>query len=204
MRPVGRLEVEAGIHRHDRQALHRQPEVAPDHRGEAVGLALERHDGALDLLVVLELDLVEPDELDGDAGGAGDADDAVLVGREDLLHVAVGDDVAHGRAAVAGHDDAAVEEQRHDRRAVRRLDARPGRQAPAGRQQLGAVGGDELGERRGAGREEGVVEPAAIVPWTAGSLAALLHEAADELLGVGLQDAVDLVEDAVDVVGGPP
>src|SRR5580765_398709 len=31
------------------------------------------------------------------------------------------------------------------------------------------------------------------------SLAALLDEAADELLRVGLEDAVDLVEDAVDV-----
>src|SRR5829696_4321765 len=32
------------------------------------------------------------------------------------------------------------------------------------------------------------------------SLAALLHEALDELLGVALEDVVDLVEDRVDVV----
>ena len=32
------------------------------------------------------------------------------------------------------------------------------------------------------------------------SLPALLHEAADELLGVGLQHLVDLVEDRVDVL----
>ena len=32
------------------------------------------------------------------------------------------------------------------------------------------------------------------------SLAALLHEAADELLGVGLEHLVDVVEDRVDVV----
>jgi hypothetical protein len=38
----------------------------------------------------------------------GDADDAVVVGREDLLDVALRDDVAHRGAAVAGHDDTAA------------------------------------------------------------------------------------------------
>src|SRR3954469_23544383 len=44
---------------------------------------------------------------------------------------------------------------------------------------------------------------AGVAPRTGGSLAALLHEAADELLGVRLEHPVDLVEDAVDVVGQP-
>ena len=42
-------------------------------RGEPVGLAVEGEQRALDLLVVLELDLEQPDQLDGDAGRAGDA-----------------------------------------------------------------------------------------------------------------------------------
>ena len=49
---------------------------------------------ALDLLVVLELELEELDHLDGRAGGAGDGDARVAVGREDLLDVAVADEVA--------------------------------------------------------------------------------------------------------------
>ena len=43
------------------------PEVAADHQGEPVGLALEGERGALDLLVVLELDLEQADHLDRDA-----------------------------------------------------------------------------------------------------------------------------------------
>src|SRR5580765_4484719 len=39
----------------------------------------------------------------------------------------------------------------------------------------------------------------AALPQVRGSLAALLDEAADELLGIGLEHAVDLVEDGVDV-----
>ena len=78
-------QVEAGEERHDRQALHGQAEVAADHRREPVGLALQREQRALDLLVVLELDLEELDQLDRDAGGPGDADGGVLVGAEHLL-----------------------------------------------------------------------------------------------------------------------
>ena len=44
---------------------------------------------ALDLLVVLELQLEQPDHLDGRAGGAGDGDPRVAVGREHLLDRAV-------------------------------------------------------------------------------------------------------------------
>ena len=60
-------------------------EVAADHRREPVRLALQGQQRALDLLVVLELDLEELDQLDGEAGRAGDADGGVVVGGEDLL-----------------------------------------------------------------------------------------------------------------------
>ena len=49
---------------------------------------------ALDLLVVLELELEQLDHLHGRAGRAGDGDAAVAVGREHLLHRAVADEVA--------------------------------------------------------------------------------------------------------------
>ena len=61
---------------------------------------------ALDLLVVLELQLEELDHLDGRTGRAGDGDTAVAVGREHLLHRPVRDQVARGGPPVAGHHDA--------------------------------------------------------------------------------------------------
>ena len=73
---------------------------------ELVGLALEAERRALDLLVVLELELEELDHLDGRAGGAGDGDARVAVGREDLLDGAVADEVARGGPPVAGHHHA--------------------------------------------------------------------------------------------------
>ena len=90
----------------------------------------------------------------------GDADAGVLVGVEDLLDVALGDEVAHGRAAVAGHDDAAGERERDDRRAVRRLGGQrcDRRRAPAG-EQVGRVVAEELGERRRARRQVGGRQP---------------------------------------------
>ena len=147
MRPWLGGEVVAGEQRHDGEALHRQAEVGADQRGEPVGLAVHRQRGALDLLVVLELDLEQPDHLDGEPGRAGDADHGELVGREDLLDVALGDDVAHRGAPVAGHDDAAGEGGRDDRRAVRRQVAgvTGGDGAPA-RQQVGRVRAEEVGE----------------------------------------------------------
>ena len=59
------------------------------------------------------------------------------------------------------------------------------------------MGADELGERRRARGQVRRGQPARVDVLE--SLAALLHEPADELLGVGLEDAVDLVEHAVDV-----
>jgi hypothetical protein len=44
---------------------------------QLVGLALEAERGALDLLVVLELELEQLDHLHGRPGGAGDGDAAV-------------------------------------------------------------------------------------------------------------------------------
>ena len=131
----------------------------------------------------------------------GDADAGVLVGGEHLLDVALGDDVAHRGAPVAGHHDAAGEGGRDDRRAVRDVDGQVGLPpaAPSG-QQVGRVPGQEVDERRAAWRQEGFRQPAGGSKSSSGSLPTLLHEAADELLGVLLEHLVDLVEDRVDVV----
>ena len=121
------VQVVAGEQRHDGQALHGHAEVGADQGGEAVGLAVHRQRRALDLLVVLELGLEQPDHLDGEAGGAGDPDGGELVGREDLLDVALGDDVAHRGPPVTGHHHAAGEGGGDDRGAVRREVARVAR-----------------------------------------------------------------------------
>ena len=65
-------------------------QVVAHHLAELVGLALEAEDGALHLLVVLELELEQLHHLDGRPGGAGDGDAAEAVGREHLLHRACG------------------------------------------------------------------------------------------------------------------
>ncbi len=138
------------------QSLHRETEVAAHERAEPVGLAVEGQSDALELLVVLELHLEEPDQLDGDAGAAGDADARELVRREDLLDVALRDVVASGGAPVTGHHHAAGERRRDDRRAVRSDLGRDGgtRQAAPG-QQVRRVAGEELREGGGAERTEG-------------------------------------------------
>jgi hypothetical protein len=154
-RRVARGEVDAAEDRHDGEALHGGAEVAPDHRGEPVGLAVEGQHRALDLLVVLELHLEQADQLDADAGRAGDADQRVGVGGMHLLDVALGDEVAHGGPPVAGHDHAAVGHDRHDRGGVRGQPARgAGGQRPAAGQQIGVGGAQELGE--GGGADAGV------------------------------------------------
>src|SRR5680860_132299 len=61
------VEVETGEHRDHGQALHGHRQIRPDHRGEPVGLALDRQQRPLDLLVVLELDLEQLHHLDGKA-----------------------------------------------------------------------------------------------------------------------------------------
>ena len=95
---------------------------------------------------MLELDLEQPDDLDGQPGGARDADAGELVGREDLLDVALGDDVAHGRSPVTRHDDAAGEGRRDDRRAVRCVEGAAEGQVARTGQQVRGVAGQELGE----------------------------------------------------------
>ena len=74
--------VEAGEQRDDGEALHRHRQVAADHRAEPVGLAVQAQQRAFDLLVVLQFHLEQPGDVDGDAGGAGDAQHRILVGRE--------------------------------------------------------------------------------------------------------------------------
>ena len=134
------VEVEAGEQRDDGESLHREAEVGADQGGEPVGLAVHRERRALDLLVVLELGLEEPHHLDRETGGAGDADHGVLVGREDLLDVALGDDVAHRGAAITRHHDAAGERRGDDGGAVRREVAGvAGRYGAARRQQVGRL-----------------------------------------------------------------
>ena len=91
---------------------------------------------ALDLLVVLELELEQPDHLHGRAGGPGDGHPAVPVGRVHLLHGAVGDRRAGGGPAVAGHHHAVGVADGRDRRAVAR--SRAG--GPDGRAPTGANG----------------------------------------------------------------
>ena len=146
-RRVGRVDVETGEQRDDGQTLHGHAEVAADHRGQPVGLAVKGQLGALDLLVVLELDLVEPDDLDRQPRHAGDADQRVVIGLEDLLDVALRDQVARGGAPVAGHDHTVGVDRRDDGRAVR--DGGPVTHRAG--QQLRGCGTDEVGERGRAG-----------------------------------------------------
>lgn len=152
---TAQVQVVAREERDDGQALHRHAQVAPDHGGEAVGLALQREHGALDLLVVLQLQLEEPDHLHREPGGAGDADRAVLVGREDLLDVPLGDHIAHGGPPVTGDHHPAGEDRRDDGGPVRRVDGQPRREHTASGEQFRRMVRQELDERRGSGGEEG-------------------------------------------------
>ena len=75
---------------------------------------------------MLQLDRVQPGELDRDGGGAGDPGGRVIVGDVDLLHVAPGDHVGLRRAAIARDENTAGILQRDDRGAVRQRVARRG------------------------------------------------------------------------------
>src|SRR5262249_59629104 len=96
------LLVVPGEQRDHDQALHGAAEVAADEGGQPVRLALQRQGPALKLLVVLELKLEQPDELEPDPGHAGDADAGVVVAAEHLLDVPLRDQVAGGGPAGAG------------------------------------------------------------------------------------------------------
>ncbi len=131
--PALAAQVVAGEDRHDDHAHHRRLEVAADHHRELVGLALEAERRALDLLVVLELELEQLDHLHRRTGGAGDGDTAVAVGLDDLLHRPMGDQVAGRGTPVAGHHDAVGEAQRRRTswRGARRARAITSPEAPA-------------------------------------------------------------------------
>ena len=151
---VGGVEVVADEQRHERQPLHRGAEVAPHHAGQLVGLAVEGQRDALDLLVVLQLDREQAHRLDREPGRARDAGRRVVVGDEDLLHVARGDEVAHGGPPVAGDRHPAGEHRGDDRRPVGHVAAASG--VTAGRppgQEVGPHLAEEVDERGGPGAE---------------------------------------------------
>ena len=112
-------DVVAGEQGDDGEALHGRREVVADHRPQLVGLALEGQDRPLHLLVVLELELEEPDHLHGRAGGARDPDPRQVVGLEDLLHPATRHLIAGGGLTIAGHDHALAIAHGEDGGAVR-------------------------------------------------------------------------------------
>ncbi len=165
---AGRGEVVADEQRDDDEALHGLGEVLPDHGREAGRLGREGHRDALDLLEVVQLDLVEPHHVEGEADGAGEGDGRVVVGGVHLLQVALGDEVAHRGPAVPGYQHAVAVGEREHGGAVREpvrghLDA--GRERGRGGQQRRPVRGQELGEGRRPRREEGLARQArAVVP----------------------------------------
>ena len=197
MRPVPAGQVVAGEQRHHGEALHGHGQVLADHLAQLVGLALEAEDDALDLLVVLELGLEEPDHLDRRPGGAGDGHRRVAVGREDLLHGPVGDGVPLGGPPVAGHDDAVGEAQCHHRGAVTEPVAAAADRRPGGRAMVGpamAPAADAGPTKSGPGSSVGRKRAG-----SPGLLATLLDVVAHELLGVVLEHLVDLVEQVVEL-----
>ena len=115
-------------------------QVGPHHLGQLVGLALQAEGLALDLFVVLELELEEPHHLHGRAGRPGDGDPAVGVGRVDLFQRAVGDRRPGGGPPVAGHDHAVAVAHGADRRAVGHLEAGAVRAYAPGRHSRGRTG----------------------------------------------------------------
>ncbi|CAM5696005.1 hypothetical protein SGRIM128S_00328 [Streptomyces griseomycini] len=161
--PLGGGAVVAGEERHDGEALHGQAEVLADHHGQPGRLGGEGHGDALDLLEVREFDLVELDHVQGEAHGPGDRDRGVVVRGQHLLQVALGDQVARRGPAVAGDEDAVAVGEGEDRGAVRDPGdgGVPGQGARA--QQPGAVGRQELGERRGPRREELLPQPPFVI-----------------------------------------
>ncbi len=144
------------------EALHGQGEVLAHHLGQLVGLALEGEGRAFYFFVVLELDLEEAHHLDGHAGGTGDGHRRKAVGGKDLLHGAVGDDVAHGGAAVPRHNDAVGVAQGHHGGGV----------GGAGETGLWAAGAGWAAGAAGAGAAAGVATAAgAPVKWNVACLA---------------------------------
>src|SRR5262245_36969906 len=150
--------VEPAEQRNDHEPLDRHRQVAADHLGEPVGLALQREPVTRDLLVVLELELEQLDDLDGLPGCAGDRDHGEIVRREDLLHPLVSDGESLGGPAVTAEHHTRAELQRDDRRSVRGRDLDRCRRRREG---LGTACPDQVEEARvradraarGSGRE---------------------------------------------------
>ena len=99
--------------RHHTHAHHRRLEVGADHARELVRFALQAQRHALDLLVVLELELEDLDHLHRRTGRTGDGDGAEAIGLDHLLHRAVADPVAGGGSTVTRHHHAAGDAHRH-------------------------------------------------------------------------------------------
>jgi hypothetical protein len=115
---IGDVHVEADEKRYGSQPLHRGTEIAPHHRRQLVGLAVEGQGHPLDLLVVLEFDGEQTHQLDGNSCGARDTGRRVLVGDIDLLHVAVRDQIALSRATIARNQHSTRIRDGNDGRAV--------------------------------------------------------------------------------------
>ena len=92
--PPSGVGVVAGEQRHDCKSLHGGRKVVAHHLTQLVGLALQADGCAFDLLVVLELQLEQPDHLHRRSRGAGDRDARVAICRKHLLDAAVADEVA--------------------------------------------------------------------------------------------------------------
>ena len=103
---------------------------------------------------MLQLHLEQSHKFDRDTRDTGNPDDRVLVGTEDLLDVALGDQVAHGGPAIAGHHNPTVEGRGNDRGAVR---GQVRTQAAGPRQRFGGNALGEACERTGQLEGPGVL-----------------------------------------------
>src|SRR5450755_714302 len=158
LRGIGHQQVVAGKEWNDRKTLHGHRQIAADHHRESICLALKGKRGALQLLVVLELNLKEAHEFDRETSRAGNADARMFVGLKHLFDVALGDDVAHRRSPVARHDDAAIKGDGHNRGAVWGIDGAGAKCATAGHH-VWCVHAEEIGERPDARLMERVRQP---------------------------------------------
>ena len=147
--PVPAGQVVPGKERDDGQPLDGHGQMVADHLAQLVGLALQAQHDALDLLVVLELGLEQPDHLHRRTSGPGDGHGRVAVGGKDLLHGPVGNGVSLGGPTIARHDHAVGKTECSHRRAVAdvtqagggqgRAEGRPGARGH-GRTPSGSIG----------------------------------------------------------------
>ena len=170
-------------------------QVAADHRRQPVGLAVQRERGALDLLVVLEFDLEQPDDLDGQPGVPAMPTSVSTRRRRTPSRCRAG---RSGCPSVARRSPASTTPSAYTAATIvvpcgtaAAITGRSGSTAaePGGRSQVrgGAAVADEFVERRAVPR---LSRPGRANPGGRSgrrrirSLATLLHEAAHEFLGV--------------------